>query len=141
MATLQMNETMSGFIELNGQQEPFEFTISVSLEHLLHKPQPFAGVFRLPARGYTGKASGALTFKWSGPRYELDIDLPGVGLVHVAGEKTYDLRNLAFSLVTCPLTVYRAGQPVGYAEVTYRDPLWKFPLTAFRLSSGKAARA
>lgn len=141
MTTVQMNETMSGFIEMNDSKEPFEFTISVSLENLPHRPQPFAGVFRLPSRGHTGTATGELTFKWSGPRYELDVDLPGVGLVHLAGEKTYDLRNPVYSLTTCPLTVFRGGQAIGYAEVAYREPMWKFPFTAFRLISGKAVRA
>ena len=140
MTTVHMNETMSGFLELNGHREAFEFIISVSLENLPHRPQPFTGVFRLPERGHTGPASGELTMKWSGPRYELDIELPGLGLVHLAGEKTYDLRHPVYSLTTCPLTVYRAGQAVGYAEVAYREPMWKFPFTAFRLSSGKAVR-
>lgn len=143
MISLTMNETMSGFIELNetGKQEPFEFTISVFFENRLNPlaPQPFNGTFRLADRGVTGKVSGELTLKLTGPRYELDFDFPGIGLVHMSGEKTYTLKELAYSLTTCPLTIYRAGKPIGYAEVAYREPLLSFPFKAFRLGRAETA--
>lgn len=138
MISLTMNETMSGFIELNdsGKQEPFEFTISVFFENRLNPlaPQPFKGTFKLASRNVEGPVSGELTLKLSGPRYELDFDFPGIGLVHLAGEKTYTIKELVYSLTTCPLTLYRAGKPIGYAEVAYRDPILTFPLKAFRLA-------
>lgn len=142
MISLTMNETMSGFLELNesGKQEPFEFTISVFFENRLNPlaPQPFKGSFTLSQRNVTGPVSGELTLKLTGPRYELDFDFPGIGLVHLAGEKTYTLKELAYSLTTCPLTLYRAGKPIGYAEVAYREPLLSFPLKAFRLGRAES---
>ncbi len=143
MISLTMNETMSGFIELNdtGKKEAFEFTISIFFENRLNPlaPQPFKGTFRLGDRNASGPVSGELTLKLTGPRYELDFDFPGIGLVHVAGEKTYTLKELAYSLTTCPMTLYRAGKPIGYAEVAYREPLLSFPFKAFRLGRADTA--
>jgi len=142
MISLTMNETMSGFIELNetGKQEPFEFTISVFFENRMNPllPQPFKGTFTLADRNISGPVSGEITLKVTGPRYELDLDFPGIGLVHLAGEKTYTLSELTYSLTTCPLTLYRAGKPIGFAEVAYREPLLSFPFKAFRLARAES---
>lgn len=136
---LTMNETMRGWLELNDtrQEEPFEFTIKVALGKgpRLWAPQPFTGTVTLADRNYQTRVEGELTFKITGPRYELDFEFPGIGLVRVAGEKCYSLTELKESLITCPLTVYHQGQAIGYAEVRYEDSLVAFPFKAFRVES------
>ena len=136
---LTMNETMRGWLELNEthQPEPFEFTIKIQLGKgpRILAPQPFSGKVKLAKRNAEVRTDGELTFKVSGPRYELDFELPGVGLVRAAGEKTYSLTELKESLITCPLTIYHQGEAIGYAEVRYEDSLLAFPLKAFRLES------
>lgn len=134
---LTMNETMKGWLELNsiGKPEAFEFTIKIALgkgSHLLG-PQPFKGVVALGDRKFQGRVEGELTFQVTGPKYEMDFEFPDLGLVRVAGEKTYSIEGLKDSLITCPLTVYQNGEAIGYAEVRYEDPILTFPLKAFRL--------
>lgn len=136
---LTMNETMRGWLELNEtrQEEPFEFTIKVRLGKgpRLLAPQPFSGTVKLADRQYQGRVEGELTFKVSGPRYELDFEFPGLGLVRAAGEKTYSINQLKESLITCPLTLYKDGEAIGYAEVKYEDSLVAFPFKALRLEN------
>lgn len=136
---LTMNETMRGWLELNQtrEEEPFEFSIKVQLGKgpRLWAPQPFSGTVCLSARGYETRVDGELTFKISGPRYELDFEFPGIGLVRAAGEKTYSLTELKESLITCPLTLYHQGEAIGYAEVRYEDSMIAFPFKAFRIEA------
>ena len=137
MFTLKLQETMSGWIELNHdrRQESFSFDINVLFTHRLQpwKPQPFSGVLQLSDRHYQTEVHGYLSFKLSGPRYELKFQHPDLGLVEVKGEKSYDLSNLKESLTVCPLTVYQQGEAIGYAEVAYRDSILAFPLQSLRL--------
>ena len=137
MLTLKLKETMSGWIELNStrRQERIAFDIDILLVNRLQpwKPQPFTGVLRLDDRHYRTGTDGYLTLKLSGPRYELKFDHPDAGWVELKGEKSYDLANLKESLTLCPLTVYQAGEAIGYAEVAYRDSIMAFPLRALRL--------
>lgn len=139
---LTMNETMRGWLELNEtrQEEPFEFTIKVQLGKgpRLLAPQPFSGTLTLAGRSYETHVDGELTFKLSGPRYELDFEFPGIGLVRAAGEKTYSLTELKESLITCPLTLYYQGEAIGYAEVRYEDSMIAFPFKAFRIEGDDA---
>ncbi len=139
MKNLVMKETMSGWIELNEDRhhEAFEFSITVFFVHKTRpfKPQPFKGVVRLKDRNYETDVTGELTLKPQGPRYELSFEFPGLGLVEVKGEKSYSLFNLKESLITCPLTVYKDGQAIGYAEVSYRDSILAFPFKALRFES------
>ena len=134
-----MNETMRGWLELNDtrQSEPFEFTIKISLGKgpRLLAPQPFSGTVKLKGREFEGRVEGEITFQITGPRYELDFEFPEIGLVRVAGEKSYSISELKESLITCPLTVYQKGEAIGYAEVRYEDPILTFPLKAFRIES------
>lgn len=143
--SLVMKETMSGWIEMNDTRhhEPFEFSIHIYFANKTRplSPQPFKGVVRLEERNLEIPVEGELTLKPTGPRYELDFDFPGLGLVRVAGEKTYSLFELKESLTTCPLTVYRKGEAIGYAEVAYRDSLISFPFKALRLESEQEAFA
>ncbi|MDX1693668.1 MAG: hypothetical protein R3208_07870 [Ketobacteraceae bacterium] len=136
---LTMTETMRGWLELNEtyKPEPFEFTIKIQLGKGpgLLAPQPFRGKVRLSGRQYEGRTQGELAFKLSGPRYELDFEIPGIGLVRAAGEKTYSLTELRESLITCPLTIYHQGEAIGYAEVRYEDSIVAFPFRAFRVES------
>ncbi|MCG8315418.1 MAG: hypothetical protein MI976_19585 [Pseudomonadales bacterium] len=140
---LVMNETMTGWLELNSthETETFEFAIKIKLGKgpRLLAPQPFAGVVSLPDRDYACRVEGEITFQLSGPRYEMDFDFPDIGLVRVAGEKSYSLSGLKDSLITCPLTVYRQGEAIGYAEVRYEDPILTFPLKALRLETDDEA--
>ena len=137
MLTLKLQETMSGWIELNSdrKQEALAFSIDVIFAHRLQplRPQPFTGVVRLADRHYETPTQGFLTLKVSGPRYELEFEHPELGLVELAGEKQYDLTNLKESLTVCPLTVYQDRKAIGYAEVAYRDSILAFPLRSLRL--------
>lgn len=139
---LTMNETMRGWLELNDsrQEEPFEFSIKVQLGKgpRILAPQPFSGTVKLAQRGYEARTDGEITFKLTGPRYELDFDFPGIGLVRAAGEKTYSLTELKESLITCPLTLYHKGEAIGYAEVRYEDSMVAFPFKAFRIESDES---
>lgn len=139
MISLTLNETMSGWTELNSDRkhEAFEFEISVFFADRLRPlaPQPFEGVARFADRDLEVPVTGELTLKPRGPRYELSFDYPSVGPVTVSGEKSYSLFELRESLTTCPLTIYQQGQAIGYAEVAYRGPLLTFPLRAIRLTS------
>ena len=137
MFTLKLQETMSGWIELNSnrQQESLSFAINVLFTQRLQpwKPQPFSGTLSLADRGYQTEVHGYLSFKLSGPRYEMKFQHPELGLIELKGEKSYDLTNLKDSLTVCPMTVFQQGQAIGYAEVAYRDSILAFPLQAVRL--------
>lgn len=137
MLTLKLHETMSGWIELNAdhRKEALSFTIDVIFLNRSQpwQAQPFSGVLQLPDRHCETHVQGSLSFKRSGPRYELLFDHPELGALELKGEKNYDLFNLRESLTVCPLTVYRLGEPIGYAEVAYRDSLLAFPFRSLRL--------
>lgn len=137
MFTLKLQETMSGWIELNStrKQEALAFDINVLFTQRLQpwKPQPFSGMLYLRDRGYQTEVHGYLSFKLSGPRYGMKFHHPELGLVELKGEKSYDLANLKESLTVCPLTVFQQGEAVGYAEVAYRDSILAFPLQSLRL--------
>lgn len=137
MFTLKLQETMSGWIELNQdrQQEALSFEISVLFTRRLQpwQRQPFSGTLQLHDRHYQTEVHGYLSFKLSGPRYEMKFHHPDLGLLELKGEKSYDITNLKESLTVCPLTVYQGGEAIGYAEVAYRDSILAFPLQAVRL--------
>jgi len=137
MFTVKLQETMSGWIELNRdrKQESLAFDISVLFTSRLQpwKPQPFSGILQLRDRAYQTEVHGYLSFRFSGPRYALKFHHPDLGLVELKGEKSYDLANLKESLTVCPLTVYQQGEAIGYAEVAYRDSILAFPLQALRI--------
>lgn len=136
-----LEETMSGWIRTDGKQKPFAFTIRAFTPHIfsLGAPREFRGVATLD--GVEVPVTGVLTIRVTGPRYELDFAHPTLGSVHVAGEKTYSANpaRLLNSLITCPLTVYQNGQPIGDAEVVYRDSMVAFPFKAVRLVSDSKA--
>lgn len=137
MLRLTLNETMSGFLSLNASpsRTDFSFSICAVFESINpFVPMPFEGTFKYGTQ--TGSASGTLTLKPTGPRYEIDMYLPDVGQLRLAGEKTYTLSQLKYSLTTCPLTVYKSGKPVGFAEVAYRDGMLEFPFKALKLKRG-----
>ncbi|OUS26530.1 hypothetical protein A9Q99_18375 [Gammaproteobacteria bacterium 45_16_T64] len=142
-SSITLNETMSGWIQNNkdGKSEPFSFTITVFFANRLNPlaPQPFKGKVRFDERDYETLVEGELTLKPTGPRYDMDFSHPDLGLVRVAGEKTYSLANLPGSLVTCPLTVYQCGAVVGDAEVAYRDSMLEFPFKALGFTTQTAA--
>ncbi|MFZ5723457.1 MAG: hypothetical protein ACOY33_07330 [Pseudomonadota bacterium] len=136
-----LEETMSGWIRIDGKQQPFSFTIRAFTAHIfsLTAPREFRGVAKIGIDEVP--VTGVLTIRVTGPRYELDIDHPKLGALHIEGEKSYSANpaKLVASLVTCPLAVYRNGQPVGDAEVVYRDSMIAFPFKALRLVSEEKA--
>ncbi len=130
-----LDETMSGYANIDDQNLPFRFHIRAFTTRLLSlsAPREFRGIAELG--GIQMPVTGTLTIKLTGPRYELDIEHPQFGVLHFAGEKTYSANPIKVlaSLVTCPLTIYRDGRPVGDGEVAYRDSMIAFPFTAVRL--------
>lgn len=132
-----LEETMSGWLELDGARKPFSFTIRAFTPHIfsLSAPREFRGVATLD--GLDMAATGVLTIQVSGPRYEVEFAHPKLGALRASGEKTYSANpaKLVASLITCPLTVYRNGKPAGSAEVMYRDSMLAFPFKAVRLVS------
>jgi len=134
-----LEETMSGWLQLDGEHtgHPFAFTIRAFTPQILSlsAPREFRGIARLGTQEIP--VTGVLTIRVTGPRYELDMDHPKLGRVHIAGEKTYSANpsKVVASLITCPLTVYKDGKAVGSAEVVYRDSMVAFPFKAVRLVS------
>ena len=141
--SVTLNETMSGWIQVGQgeKSEQFSFTITVFFANKINPfgPQPFKGVARLGDRDYETLVEGELTLKPTGPRYDLDFNHPELGLLRIAGEKTYSIFDLVTSMTTCPLTVYQKGDAIGTAEVAYRDSLIKFPFEAVGFSSEESA--
>lgn len=138
-----LEETMSGWLQLDGEHsgQPFAFTIRAFTTQIfsLSAPREFRGIAQLGNRDIP--VTGVLTIRVTGPRYELDMDHPTLGRVHIAGEKTYSANpaKTVASLITCPLTVYKDGKAVGSAEVVYRDSMVAFPFKAVRLVSEEKA--
>ena len=136
-----LEETMSGWLRIGGEQKPFSFSIRAFTPHIfsLGAPREFRGMVTLD--GAEMPVSGVLTIRVTGPRYELDFVHPQLGALHAAGEKTYSANpaRLLASLVTCPLTVSRNGKVIGDAEVAYRDSMVAFPFKAIRLVSAEKA--
>lgn len=136
-----LDETMSGHANIDGQQLAFRFSIRAYTPRIfsLSAPREFRGIAELG--GVELPVTGTLTIRVTGPRYELDLDHPQLGALHIEGEKTYSANpaKLVASLTTCPLTVYRDGKPVGDAEVVYRDSMVAFAFKAVRLVSEEKA--
>ena len=135
---LIIRETMSGWLKLDadGREQDFAFSIRAVGEKLfaLTAPRPFTGTVTLDGRDYP--CEGEMTIRLTGPHYWLDFTHDEMGPLRVEGQKTYGKNGLLQSLITCPLTVYRHGEPIGVAEVTYREPMLAFPFTALRLEFG-----
>lgn len=131
-----LSETMHGWMQLYGEQQSREFAFSLraftARIFRLSVPRSFRGRVRLD--GVETHCQGELTLKPAGPHYWLDFEHPELGQLHVAGRKRYSLRHLQYSLTTCPMTVYRGGEPVGTAEVRYQDSMLAFPFKALRLT-------
>lgn len=136
-----LDETMSGWANIEGQQFALGFSIRAFTTKIfsLTAPREFRGVADLG--GVELPVTGTLTIRVTGPRYELDLEHPQLGALHLEGEKTYSANpaKLVASLITCPLIVYRDGKPVGDAEVVYRDSMLAFPFKAIRLVSAADA--
>ncbi|MCK6556034.1 hypothetical protein L6Q96_15870 [Candidatus Binatia bacterium] len=131
-----LEETMSGWMRLDGDAEPrpFAFAIRAFTTRLLSlsAPREFRG--RASLDGREVPVRGVLTIRLTGPRYELEFDHPVHGHLRAVGEKVYSAHpaRLRASLVTCPLTVFRDGRRVGSAEVAYRDSILAFAFRAIR---------
>lgn len=139
MFTLTLQESMKGWMELNEtrKQETMEFDIDITFTNRSKpwKPQPFIGTLRLIERNLEVETHGYLTLKPLGTRYELRFRLPQMGSLEAKGEKSFDLLNLKESFTTCPLTIYQAGQAIGYAEVVNQQTNSVLPLKGVRVST------
>lgn len=131
-----LSETMRGWLQLNGENRArdFAFELRSFTPHIFRfsVPRSFRG--RVTLDGTELACQGELTLKPAGPHYWLDFEHPELGQLHVAGRKQYSLRQLRHSLTTCPMTVYRGGEPIGTAEVRYEDSMLAFPFRALRLT-------
>lgn len=134
MPVLALNERMSGWLTINGQQQDFSVQIDACADRLLPigQPMPFSGFARLGQYADACPISGSLTLRVSGPAYDIRIFTPD-GTLNCVGHKTYNWRFLKASLTHCPLRVYRDALQIGGAELVYREPLWRFALESVRL--------
>ena len=131
---LLMKESMSGWLQLHGEEkQDFAFEIRAFTTQVLSLTAPrylqgtvTMGTLSLPCEG-------ELTLHLSGPHYWLTFDHPTLGRVRAEGKKQYSRHKLITSLITCPLTLTRDRQPIGMAEVVYRDSMLAFPFKALRL--------
>lgn len=129
-----LEETMSGWIKL--QSEPHKLAFSFTIRAFTEKPLALTAPREFRGIAHIGDATmpvhGTLTIRLTGPRYVLDLEHPTLGMLHIAGEKTYSLNGLLASLTTCPLTVYANNVICGSAEVVYRDSMLSFPFKAIK---------
>jgi hypothetical protein len=133
---LDLTETMSGWLTLDGgPREDLYLRLSASapLSSRPTAPRPFAGTVLVGPARESLPTEGTLTLLPSGPEYKFGFTSARWGSLRCAGRKTYRLRGLRASLVTCPLRVYRGQNCVGDGEIQYREPLWRFALSSLRL--------
>ena len=131
---LLLKERMSGWLQLeNEPRQTFAFEIRAFTTQVfsLSPPRYFQGMVTLGNQ--TLPCEGELTILLSGPHYWLTFDHPSLGRVRAEGKKHYGRNGLIASLITCPLTLTRDRQPIGTAEVAYRDSMLAFPFRALRL--------
>jgi hypothetical protein len=134
---LVMEETMSGWIRIEGEggRHPFSFSIRAYTDKIFRigAIRCFKGIARFGDYHRAVPVTGELQIFLSGPRYSLDLVHDELGPLHIEGKKEYGKNGLIRSLVTCPLKVYRDGGEIGEAEAAYRDPIWSYPFRALRL--------
>lgn len=138
---LVLKERMSGWIAFNPDsglppgRHSFVLNVDAVTSELLSfgAVRHCSGVVEFGAFHAPAPVRGELVLQLTGPSYDLHFSLEGIGELHVAGRKTYDVRNLVTSMTTLPLMVYRNGHVIGEAELVYRDSVVAFPLKALRL--------
>lgn len=138
---LVLKEHMSGWIAFNPEcglpagRHAFVLNVDATTSELLSfgAVRRCSGTVEFGAFHAPVPVRGELILHVTGPSYDLNFSLAGIGELHVAGRKTYDIRNLVASMTTLPLLVYREGQVIGEAELVYRDSVVTFPLKALRL--------
>lgn len=138
---LVIEETMSGWLRLDGEEQPRSFRFSIRAfsprPWQLAAPRECRGRLQLDAEEVP--VTGTLTLRPGGPAYVLECRHPVLGELRLAGHKTYSLRHLRSSLTTCPLTVFRDGGVIGRAEVMYRESPLAFLRKALRLATPATA--
>lgn len=136
-----LKETMSGWLQLNEDEQPRDFAFSIraftTAIFRLSAPRYFKGTVLLD--GEALPCHGELTIHLSGPAYWLEFRHPELGHLRVEGKKNYGHNGLLHSLVHCPMKVYRSGEALGVAEVSYRGSMLAFPFTAVRLVAEEKA--
>ena len=133
---LLLKESMSGWLQLDGEaKQDFAFEIRAFTTQILNlsTPRYFQGTVILG--DLTLPCEGELTIFLTGPHYWLTFDHPRWGRVRAEGKKHYGRNGLIASLTTCQMTLSRDRQPIGSAEVAYRDSMAAFPFRALRLVS------
>lgn len=130
-----IREAMQGWIELKGERHPFTIQLEAFTRQWwsLTAPRPFQGTVSLGS-DIPLPTEGILTIFPSGPHYEIRFYHPDYGWLDLSGKKTYALSELHHSLTTCPLTVFQNKIAIGQAELSYRKPIWQFPLESLRLA-------
>ncbi|NNM52665.1 MAG: hypothetical protein HKM02_10665 [Pseudomonadales bacterium] len=139
---LEIHECLQGWILWQEKtRQSLELEIVASTEQILNWSVPREVSGRVHVDGKVYVLGGTLTLHWRGPRYDLTFNHVEHGPVYLRGKKTYQLKHLKTSLVTCPLQVlHNSGALLGSAEVVYRQSILAFPFHALRWA-GKSVRA
>lgn len=77
--------------------------------------------------------TGEMKISHKGVYYNFSCELPGLGLLHIEGQKQYIFKTFSWkkirdSLVTLPIVVTIQNLVVGKGTLSYPLPLWRFPL-------------
>lgn len=133
---LQLTETMYGWLAYDGRaprKVALHLTATAPLLVWPTRPRPFKGEINFTETGECYLVEGHLRLLPTGPEYDFSF-IPDDGrTLRCTGRKTYRLRRLIHSVITCPVSLYRGDTIIGNGELQYRDPLWQFPLKALRL--------
>lgn len=134
---LVLEETMSGYLRFDKEASSRQFAIHIRAFSKqwfnLTAPREFVGEADLEGVGEGIPITGQLTIYPTGPEYRIHLSAAPFGTLYLQGKKQYSLHKLKQSLVTCPLTIHQNGDTLGKGEIAYRDPMWKFPLTAIKI--------
>ncbi len=140
---LELTETMQGWLALDGQP-PTAVDLHIrAIAPIQAAPtthRSVEGRIHFMDHGDRYPVTGTLRLLPTGPEYDFRFVGSDGTIVRCHGRKSYSLRRLRHSLVTCPLRVYRDEQVIGQGEIQYREPLWQFPLRSLRLRRSPARR-
>lgn len=143
---LIIKERMSGWIafydDISCHQYPFEIKIRAFTEKILSlsAPREFRGTANFPGFHKQIPIIGTMIITPGRIYYEFPVELEKRGRLNIKGEKLYSLKELKYSMITLPLKIYSDKKVVGEAELVYRDPILKFPLSLSFGDSQKAFR-
>lgn len=134
---LEISETMHGWLKIDKRRQvALSLKAVAPVNALPTTARPFRGELRFTGTEECYPVEGTLRLLPTGPEYDFQFTNSGGESLRCSGRKTYSLRELRKSLITCPLAVYRGQERIGAGELQYREPLWKFPLASLRLRRG-----